>query len=73
LTFPAQPPQGIAFAVGLLGAGASMYVCARRTLDLTYDDAGWPGPKAWPATMGLICFFAASVFAQALKADLLGA
>ena len=31
------------------------------------DDSDWPGPKAWPATMGLISFFALNVFIQALR------
>jgi hypothetical protein len=29
-----------------------------------------PGPKAWPAGMGLISFFALNVFFQALVQDI---
>lgn len=31
------------------------------------DDTDWPGPKAWPAGMALISFFALNVFIQALR------
>lgn len=30
----------------------------------------WPGPKAWPGGMGLVSFFAVTVFLQALVADI---
>jgi hypothetical protein len=30
----------------------------------------WPGPKAWPAVMTLISFFALNVFLQGLRAEL---
>ena len=28
------------------------------------DPREWPGPKAWPATLALISFFAVNVFGQ---------
>ena len=28
------------------------------------DPKEWPGPKAWPATLALISFFAVNVFGQ---------
>ena len=36
------------------------HVCAED------DPREWPGPKAWPATLSLISFFAVNVFGQAL-------
>jgi hypothetical protein len=30
------------------------------------DPREWPGPKAWPASLALISFFAVNVFGQAL-------
>jgi hypothetical protein len=38
--------------------------CAAGTQE--YDDGDFPGPKAWPAGMALISFFALAAFAQAL-------
>ncbi|KAG2441416.1 hypothetical protein HYH02_010004 [Chlamydomonas schloesseri] len=59
-----------AFIVGLLSSGAMLAYCVKRTVDTKQDDSDWPGPKAWPATMGLISFFALNVFIQALRAEL---
>lgn len=59
-----------AFIVGLLGSGAMFAYCIKRTIDTKQDDSDWPGPKAWPATMALISFFALNVFIQAIRAEL---
>ena len=32
--------------------------------DAEDDPKEWPGPKAWPATLALISFFAVNVFGQ---------
>ncbi|KAI8468262.1 MAG: hypothetical protein J3K34DRAFT_427667 [Monoraphidium minutum] len=61
-----SPASVAGLAVGLLTSGAMMAVAVKRALDLEYDDGDWPGPKAWPAGMALISFFALSAFWQAL-------
>ena len=38
-----------------------------------HDPREWPGPKAWPATLALISFFAACVFGQAFIKELIDA
>lgn len=60
----------VGLVVGLAVAGYMMYYNIRRAVDLKYDDGDWPGPKAWPGGMGLISFFAVTVFLQALVADI---
>ncbi|GAX78568.1 hypothetical protein CEUSTIGMA_g6008.t1 [Chlamydomonas eustigma] len=57
---------------GLLSATAMMGYNIKRTIDTTDEDIApdWPGPKAWPATMTLISFFAFNVFFQGLRAEL---
>lgn len=60
----------IGLVVGLGVSGFMMYVNIQRALNLQYDDGDWPGPKAWPGGMGLISFFAVTVFLQALVADI---
>jgi hypothetical protein len=41
--------------------------CLRVPLCFAEDDPKeWPGPKAWPASLSLISFFAVNVFGQAL-------
>ncbi|WIA09398.1 hypothetical protein OEZ85_008804 [Tetradesmus obliquus] len=55
---------GFAVAAGMLAYNT------QRALDLQYNDGDWPGPKAWPAGMGLISFFALNVFFQALVQDI---
>jgi hypothetical protein len=60
----------IGLVVGLGVAGFMMYYNIKRAMDLKYDDGDWPGPKAWPGGMGLISFFAVTVFLQALVADI---
>lgn len=62
-------PQGLGFAVGLVGSGAMMYYTGKRTADTEFDDNSFPGMKAWPAGMCLISFFAFNVFFQALRAE----
>jgi hypothetical protein len=47
-----------------------MAYCIKRVTETKGDETDWPGPKAWPATMGLISFFALNVFIQALRAEL---
>ncbi|GLI60053.1 hypothetical protein VaNZ11_001905 [Volvox africanus] len=59
-----------AFIVGLLTSGAMLAYCIKRTIDTKQDDTDWPGPKAWPAVMALISFFALNVFIQAIRAEL---
>ncbi len=34
-----------------------------------YEDAEWPGAKAWPSGMALIAFFELSVMFQGVRAD----
>ena len=41
-------------------------VMVRRASDTPFNPADFPGAKAWPAVMGLISFFSAAVFMQAL-------
>lgn len=59
----------IGLVVGLGVSSYMMYYNIKRAVDLKYDDGDWPGPKAWPGTMGLISFFAVTVFLQAAVAD----
>ncbi|GIL83848.1 hypothetical protein Vretimale_10870 [Volvox reticuliferus] len=59
-----------AFIVGLLTSGAMLAYCVKRTIDTKQDDTDWPGPKAWPAGMALVSFFALNVFIQAIRAEL---
>jgi hypothetical protein len=59
----------LGLVLGLGASGAMIYSSARRTLDLQYDDGDWPGPKAWPAGMCLISFFAFMAYLQALVQD----
>ncbi|GLC42895.1 hypothetical protein PLESTB_001435500 [Pleodorina starrii] len=59
-----------AFIVGLISSGAMLAYTVKRTIDTKQDDSDWPGPKAWPATMALISFFALNVFIQAIRAEL---
>ncbi|KXZ44668.1 hypothetical protein GPECTOR_64g87 [Gonium pectorale] len=59
-----------AFVVGLLASGAMLAYNIKRTIDTKQDESDWPGPKAWPATMSLISFFALNVFIQAIKSEL---
>lgn len=47
------------------------YPCPPHPCSADEDIApDWPGPKAWPATMTLISFFALNVFLQGLRAEL---
>lgn len=57
-------------AVGALVAAAMMTVMLKRVQATPYNPVDWPGAKAWPATMGLISFFALAAFFQALTAAL---
>jgi hypothetical protein len=59
----------IGLVVGLGVSSYMMYYNIKRAVDLKYDDGDWPGPKAWPGAMGLISFFAVTVFLQAAVAD----
>eukprot|EP00878_Enallax_costatus_P006598 GHUV01006916.1.p1 GENE.GHUV01006916.1~~GHUV01006916.1.p1 ORF type:complete len:175 (+),score=66.50 GHUV01006916.1:210-734(+) len=59
----------IGAVLGLAASGAMIYYNARRTIDLQYNDGDWPGPKAWPAGMCLISFFAFAAFFQAVVQD----
>jgi hypothetical protein len=60
----------IGLVVGAGVAGYMVFYNAVRARDLQYDDRDFPGPKVWPAGMGLISFFALAVFMQALVADI---
>jgi hypothetical protein len=60
----------IGLVVGLGVSSFMMYYNIKRAMDLKYDDGDWPGPRAWPSSMGLISFFAVTVFLQALVADI---
>eukprot|EP00877_Chromochloris_zofingiensis_P001398 jgi/Chrzof1/11259/Cz05g29220.t1 len=60
----------VGLVAGLVAASAMLFYNVRRFLDLEYEDADWPGPKAWPGGMALISFFAVSIFFQALLADM---
>eukprot|EP00195_Chlamydomonas_chlamydogama_P010571 CAMPEP_0202900468 /NCGR_PEP_ID=MMETSP1392-20130828/11803_1 /ASSEMBLY_ACC=CAM_ASM_000868 /TAXON_ID=225041 /ORGANISM="Chlamydomonas chlamydogama, Strain SAG 11-48b" /LENGTH=167 /DNA_ID=CAMNT_0049586861 /DNA_START=23 /DNA_END=526 /DNA_ORIENTATION=+ len=66
------PLLSLGLISGLMSAGAMMAYNVKRTIDTTDDDLvpDWPGPKAWPATMALISFFALNVFLQGLRAEL---
>lgn len=57
---------------GFIGSAAMMYYNGIRVADTVDEDIApdWPGPKAWPATMVLISFFALNVFLQGLRAEL---
>lgn len=55
--------------LGLLVAGAMIAYNSQRFTSLQYSDGDWPGPKAWPASMALISFFAVCAYVQALVAD----
>ncbi|KIY97390.1 hypothetical protein MNEG_10573 [Monoraphidium neglectum] len=59
------PLASAGLILGFAVAGAMLAASAKRAVDLEYTDGDWPGPKVWPATMGLISFFALSVFWQA--------
>jgi hypothetical protein len=59
----------LGLVVGLGVSSYMMYYNIKRAVDLKYDDGDWPGPKAWPGAMGLISFFAVTVFLQAAVAD----
>ncbi|GBF88325.1 hypothetical protein Rsub_01037 [Raphidocelis subcapitata] len=61
-----SPVAPVGLALGLLVCGAMLAVNAKRAMELEYSDSTWPGPKAWPAGMVLISFFALSAFWQAL-------
>lgn len=60
----------IGLVVGLGVSSFMMYYNIKRAMDLKYDDGDWPGPRAWPSSMGLVSFFAVTVFLQALVADI---
>jgi hypothetical protein len=48
-----------------LALGFEMKHSSVNTLcDAEDDPKEWPGPKAWPATLALISFFAVNVFGQ---------
>jgi hypothetical protein len=57
--------SGAGIAVGLASSGAMMVASVLRAVRLQTDDDDWPGPKAWPAGMALIAFFALMSFVQA--------
>jgi len=50
--------------VGMVACGAMVAASALRAVRLQTDDDDWPGPKAWPAGMALISFFAFMSFVQ---------
>ncbi|CAL5228429.1 g11563 [Coccomyxa viridis] len=53
-------------AVGTTTSAALLLLDIKRAYDVEDDPKEWPGPKAWPATLALISFFAVNVFGQAL-------
>lgn len=55
---------GAGIAVGLVSSGAMIAASLLRAVRLQADDDDWPGPKAWPAGMALISFFALMSFVQ---------
>eukprot|EP00955_Chlamydomonas_euryale_P027708 292481-Chlamydomonas_euryale.AAC.2 len=66
------PLVTLGLIAGFIGSGAMIYYNGKRTADTTDEDIApdWPGPKAWPAGMTLISFFALNVFLQGLRAEL---
>ncbi|KAF6259004.1 hypothetical protein COO60DRAFT_1638729 [Scenedesmus sp. NREL 46B-D3] len=60
----------VGLVVGFAVAAGMLAYNTQRALNLQYNDGDWPGPKAWPAGMGLISFFALNVFFQALVQDI---
>lgn len=61
--------QTVGLATGLASSIALFFYQLKRFRDLEYTDREWPGPKAWPAGMALISFFALNVFLQGLRSD----
>eukprot|EP00197_Chlamydomonas_leiostraca_P012990 CAMPEP_0202866514 /NCGR_PEP_ID=MMETSP1391-20130828/7807_1 /ASSEMBLY_ACC=CAM_ASM_000867 /TAXON_ID=1034604 /ORGANISM="Chlamydomonas leiostraca, Strain SAG 11-49" /LENGTH=158 /DNA_ID=CAMNT_0049546467 /DNA_START=44 /DNA_END=520 /DNA_ORIENTATION=+ len=62
---------GVGLVTGFLASGAMMAYHGKRTLDAKEQpDSDWPGPKALPATITLISFFALNVFLQGIRAEL---
>ena len=53
-------------ALGAVAGAVMLSVMVRRASDTPFNPADFPGAKAWPAVMGLISFFSAAVFMQAL-------
>lgn len=60
--------QVVAEIVGLLGSGALLAYFIKRSIDVEDPGADWPGPKAPPAGMALVAFFALNIFIQSLRA-----
>jgi hypothetical protein len=56
--------------VGVVSCAALIFINIKRASDLEYTDNDFPGPKAWPAGMTLLSFFALSAFFQALVQDI---
>ena len=58
------------FIHALLAWGSSAFMSPGPSLTMSCgaedDPKDWPGPKAWPATLALISFFAVNVFGQVL-------
>jgi hypothetical protein len=59
----------VGLGVGLAVSGALLAYNLKRFVDTKHDPQFWPGPKAWPAGMMLISFFAFNVFLQGLRSD----
>ena len=56
-----------ALVVGGLASVGLLASCVQRALSVQGRAGDWPGPQAWPATLGLISFFSVCIHFGALK------